>query len=210
MPALLQPRIHLLWYLVHWCAAAAREIVCGLLQQAGAAAEAIGPWCDVCIGGSTVEDLRGLTDAQWECMFTAGPPLNLALAQRFNLVNNFKRATLTRELARSPRPIAVVRARRVVRMPILRLACCLGWGRWFPRYDTAAGAVAIAAVARLRTYVLLVCAACSRVVAALLLCTTFRSHTRARLLCVCCGVTAWLCTFAGLCNGTRPRSLHKR
>lgn len=74
VPSFLQPRIHLLWYLVHWCAVAAREVVCGLLQQAGAAAEAIGPWCDVCIGGSTVEELRGLTDAQWEYMLTAAPP----------------------------------------------------------------------------------------------------------------------------------------
>ena len=109
VPAFLQPRIHLLWYLVHWCAAAAREVVCGLLQQAGAAAEAIGPWLDEHVGKITVKDLRGLQRAQLQLMLGAPPALQLTTAQRFLVVNRLKSSGDTRESTRSPRPVVVVR-----------------------------------------------------------------------------------------------------
>ena len=124
VPAFMRLRIHLLWYMMHWCAVAGCEVVRELLVQARAAAKAIGPWLDKHIGLATVEHLRGMKDAQWLTMLEADPALNLTTAQRYLLVNRFNRMFgATRESARSPRPVVVARAHRVMCMPTLRLAC---------------------------------------------------------------------------------------
>ena len=120
----MRPRIHLLCYLMHCCSAAGRRIVCGLLVQAHAAAEAIGPWLDKHIGLATVEHLRGMKDAQWLSMLEADPALKLTTAQRYLLVNRFNRVCGDAcESTTSPRPVVVLRAHRVMCVPILRLTC---------------------------------------------------------------------------------------
>ena len=109
VPALIRPRTHLLWCLMHWCAVAGRDFMYELLVQAEAAAEAIGPWLDEHVGKITVKDLRGLQRAQLQLMLGAPPALQLTTAQRFLVVNRLKSSGDTRESTRSPRPVVVVR-----------------------------------------------------------------------------------------------------